>query len=79
MNKAAGGEIPQKILKEYDFSFHFLTSCINEAKKNKFPYSLKLSIIAPVHKKKDLTDKTNYRPVRILPLLSKVFEKVIFI
>ena len=28
------------------------------------------------HKKKDLTDKTNYRPVSILPLLSNVFEKV---
>ena len=30
-NKAAGGEIPLKILKEYDFSFHFLTNCIKEA------------------------------------------------
>ena len=33
----------------------------------------------PVHKKKDPTDRTNYRPVSILPLLSKVFEKVMFI
>ena len=33
----------------------------------------------PVHKKKDPTDKTNYRPVSILPLLSKVFEKVMYI
>ena len=33
----------------------------------------------PVHKKKDLTDKTNYRPVSILPLLSKVLEKVMYI
>ena len=33
----------------------------------------------PVHKKKDATDKTNYRPVSILPLLSKVFEKVMYI
>ena len=69
-NKAAGGEIPVKILKECDFSFHFLTNCINEAIKNKnFPDSLKLSNIVPVHKKKDKTDKTNYRPVSILPLL----------
>ena len=35
LNKAAGREIPQKILKECDFSFHFLTNCINEAIKNK--------------------------------------------
>ena len=33
----------------------------------------------PVYKKKDATDKANYRPVSILPLLSKVFEKVMYI
>ena len=33
----------------------------------------------PVHKKKDPADKTNYRPVSILPLLSKVLEKVMYI
>ena len=72
-NKAAGGDIPVKILKEYDFSFHFLTNCIHEAiKSNKFPDSLILSNIVPVHKNKDPTDKINYRPVSILPLLSKV-------
>ena len=32
----------------------------------------------PVHKKKDPTDKTNYSPVSILTLLSKVFEKVMY-
>ena len=67
-------------MKKWNFSFHFLTNCINEAIKNKkFPYSLKLSNVVPVHKKKDATDKTNYRPVSILPLLSKVFEKVMHI
>ena len=50
-----------------------------EKSHNKFPDSLKLSNTVPVHKKKDPTDKTNYRPVTILPLLSKVFEKVILI
>ena len=33
----------------------------------------------PVYKKKDPTEETNYRPVGILPLLSKVFEKVMYI
>ena len=32
----------------------------------------------PVHKKKDRTNKCNYRLVSILPLLSKVFEKIMF-
>ena len=40
--------------------------------------SLKLSNIVPVHKKKGPTDKCNYRPVSILPLLSKVFEKTMY-
>ena len=33
--------------------------------------------VIPVHKKDDPTDKTNFRPVSVLPLLSKVFERVI--
>ena len=45
---------------------------------NKFPDSLKLSDITPVYKKLDPSDKANYRPVSVLPLLSKVFEKVIY-
>ena len=40
--------------------------------------SLKLSNIVPAHKKKGPTDKCNYRPVSILPLLSKVFEKIMY-
>ena len=72
--------IPLKILKECDFSFHFLTNCINKATRNKkFPDSLKLSNIVLVHKEKDPTEKTNYRSVSILPLLSTVFEKVMHI
>ena len=78
-NKATAGEIPIKILKESGFTFEYLTSCVNEAiLSGKFPDSLKLSNIVPVHKKKDPTDKCNYRPVSILPLLSKVFEKMMY-
>ena len=78
-NKATAGEISMKILKESGFTFEYLTSCVNEAiLSGKFPDSLKLSNIVPVHKKKDPTDKCNYRPVSILPLLSKVFEKIMY-
>ena len=34
--------------------------------------------VAPVFKKEYSFDKSNYRPVSILPLLSKVYEKVIY-
>ena len=33
---------------------------------------------APIHKKKDKGDKTNYRPVSILPNISKIYEKLIY-
>ena len=46
--------------------------------KSEFPDPLKLSNIVPVQKKEDPTDKTNYRPVSVLSLLSKVFEKVMY-
>ena len=78
-NKAAAGEIPIKILKESGFTFEYLTSSVNESiSSGKFPDSLKPSNIVPVHKKKDPTDKCNYRPVSILPLLSKLFEKIMY-
>ena len=73
------GEIPIKILKESTFCFVGLTNCINESLTNsKFPDTLKLSDITPVVKKLDPSDKANYRPVSILPLLLNVFEKIMY-
>ena len=42
-----------------------------------FPDSLKLAEITPVFKKKDALDKTNYCPVSVLPIVSKLFEKIV--
>ena len=47
-------------------------------RKHKLPYISKLSDITPVFEKLDLSNKADYRPVRILPLLSKTFEKIIY-
>ena len=78
-DKASAGEIPIKVLKESKFCFLELTNCINESLgNNKFPDALKLSHITPVFKKSDPSDKTNYRPVSILPLVSKIFEKIMY-
>ena len=41
-----------------------------------FPDKLKLADIAPLHKKDDKTDKKNYRPISILPAVSKIFERI---
>ena len=64
--------------KAANFSFDDLTICLNYALINgKFPITLKNANVTPVHKKDYPTDKTNFRPVSVLPLLSKVFERVI--
>ena len=43
-----------------------------------FPEKLKVAQIRPIFKKGDESMVGNYRPVSILPALSKVFEKVVF-
>ena len=78
-NKAAGGEIPVNILKKLNFYFDELTIFVNYALINgKFPITLKNANVIPVHKKDDPTDKTNFRSVSVLSLLSKVFQRVIY-
>ena len=72
-NKAVGGEIPTKILKECEFTFDVLTKCINKSiETGYFLDSLKLANVAPVFNKENPLDKSNYRSVSILPLLSSV-------
>ena len=69
-DKASASEIPIKILKESKFCFLELTNCINESlTNNKLPDISKLSGITPSFKKLDPSDKANYRPVSILPLV----------
>ena len=66
-------------MKKSNFSFDELTKCVHYALTNgKFPITLKNANVTPVHKKDDPTDKANFRPVGVLPLLTKVFERVIY-
>ena len=43
-----------------------------------FPDKLKLADISPIFKNGDRNDKLNYRPVSILPSISKLYERLIF-
>ena len=43
-----------------------------------FSDNLKLADISPIFKKEDSFKKENYRPVSILPHLSKVFERILY-
>ena len=42
-----------------------------------FPDSLMQAQVCPIFKKGDCMDKKNYRPVSVLPIMSKFFEKAI--
>ncbi len=43
-----------------------------------FPDLLKIANVTPIFKKDDETIFSNYRPILLLPVISKLFEKVIF-
>ena len=42
----------------------------------KFASQLKLADITPLHKKLETINRENYRPVSLLPLVSKLFERL---
>ena len=44
----------------------------------KFPNSLKTADVTPIFKKGNDNKKENYRPVNMLSIFSKVFEKLLF-
>ena len=42
------------------------------------PCSWKMSNVFPIYKNGDTSDKNNYRPVSVLPAISKLFKKALF-
>ena len=77
---AQDSDIPTKVIKDnIDIFTPILLEEFNKSLRlRKFPSSMKLANITPVFKKDDRTDKSNYRPISILPNLSKIFEKCIY-
>ena len=55
-----------------------LTMIINQSlNRGVFPDNLKIAKVKPLFKKDDPSSFTNYRPISLLPVISKIFEKVI--
>ena len=70
--------IPAKILIHcVDTCAPILSNAYNRSlKEGDFPSSLKEADMTPLHKKDEKTLKENYRPVSILPTVSKIYERL---
>ena len=75
-DKSTNDLIPQKIFKQILPSFISpLTHIVNlSLRTGVMPDSCKIAVVTPIHKCGDLEDPGNYRPISILPILSKTIE-----
>lgn len=81
-NSSAGIDgISAKILKSAkNMIVGDLSNCINKCLElGVFPDSLKIAKVSPIFKAGDKSDPGNYRPISVLPVISKIFEKVLYI
>ena len=63
-----------------DVHVSILTKIINSSIRNGcFPDELKAAEVTPIFKKNDHLDKENYRPVSVLPYVSNIIERVMYI
>ena len=80
-NKASGlGNISACLLKEAaPIVTHSLTFIINlSITTGIFPDAWKLARVTPIFKEDLKTDPNNYRPISVLPLVSKIIERAVF-
>ena len=55
-----------------------ITQLINlSIRTSKFPDGCKIAKLKPLHKKGSFLEPKNYRPISLLPIVSKLFEKII--
>ena len=56
-----------------------LSKLINKSfELGQFPQFCKVARVVPIYKTGDSTDVNNYRPISILPIFSKIFEKIVY-
>ena len=58
---------------ENSLAFMFNTSI----ETSMFPDSWKIARVTPIYKNGDRADKSNYRPISVLPVISRLFEKLV--
>ena len=58
------------------FVSHIITDILNKAiEEGIFPSQWKIALVTPLHKGGDPNTLSNYRPISVLPVLSKIYEK----
>jgi hypothetical protein len=78
-NSCGADLLSNRMLKAEKYAFaKLLKPLINECiETGIFPDTLKRAIVIPIFKKGATNNLNNYRPISLLPVMSKVFEKVI--
>ena len=80
VNKAAGvDKIPAKLIRDAEAelapSINYL---VNKSIKDRVvPAQWKVARVSPLYKAEDRLQTENYRPISVLPVLSKVIERVV--
>ena len=79
--KATGlDRIPCRLLKSaVDVVAPSLTEIFNQSiSRGVFPMEWKLARVTPVFKKGSKSDVNNYRPISVIPIVAKIFEKIVY-
>ena len=80
-NSAPGeDELSASIIKEIRLSIikPLTNICAKSINQGIVPSNMKIAKIIPIHKSGDKSSLSNYRPISVLPVFSKVLEKVIY-
>ena len=80
-NKAPGhDDIPARLLKDASYVLaEPLTNIINKSlTESVVPDSLKIAKVIPLFKTGSLNSFDNYRPISVLPTISKIMERVVY-
>ena len=74
------GDVPVKliIMNKDIFSISIFQNFIQSLTNREFPPCLKQAEVIPVFKNKEKLDKSNNRPVNLLPVISKIYERLMY-
>ena len=78
-NKAITDQLPLRVIKAiFPIIVHSVTHIVNlSLSTGQFPDSCKLAVVSPIFKGGDTNDPNDYRPISILPLVSKCIENCV--